>query len=404
MTTKVFTAALLIDGTGNAPRKDPYVIVKGDEIQEIGSGKPPEPLIQAAKRVDMPGATIIPGLIDAHVHLGMATYRSDWARINEDPVRLALVVAQNANISLQAGVTTVADCGVRYGLTIQVRDAIAEGVIPGSRIWSCGTFLTVTNGHCFFWTQWGLDNADELRKGVRKMVWQGADFIKIMASGGSTQGSTTNRRRAQYTVEELRAAVEDAHRLNKRVYCHINATEAMRNCIDAGADVLEHCNWLGAKEGTVDYDEQAAKAAGKKGLYAGINCGKVFEPLSQRDGAAQDWGQMTRWDLMRRMQQVGVRIFVDTDAGGRGLDMLPKYMVRMVEEDKAGAMEVIEMTTRIPAEAMGVADTVGSLEKGKQADMLFLPVNPLLDMSAVTRPLAVFKGGQLAFRNCSVAM
>ena len=138
------------------------------------------------------------------------------------------------------------------------------------------------------------------------------------------------------------------------------------------------------------------------GLYAGVNCSKVFEPLSERDGSAQDWGRMTRWDLMRSMQEVGVRIFIDTDAGGKGLDSLPQYMPRMVEEEKASAMEVIEMTTRIPAEAMGVADAIGSLQKGKQADMVFLPRNPLLDMTAVTSPLVVVKGGRVVDQNSTM--
>ncbi len=399
METKIFSAALLIDGTGSSPIKDPYIVVRDGVIQEIASGEPSEALTQGAERLDMPEATIIPGLIDAHVHLGMGMSLPNWAQISADPVRLALVVARNAGVSLRAGVTTVADCGVRYGVTIQVRDAIAQGAIPGSRIWSCGAWLTVTNGHGYFWTQWGLDSADELRKGVREMVWQGADFIKIMASGGSTQGSTTNRRRAQYSVAELRAAVEDAHRLNKRVHCHVNAAEAMRHCIEAGVDVVEHCNWLGVAEGTIDYDEEAAKVGGRNGLYAGINVNKVFEPLSAHDGAAQDWGALTRWDLMRRMQEAGVRIFIDTDAEGAGFGMLPHYMARMVAEDKAGAMEVIEMATRIPAEAMGVADTLGSLEKGKRADMVFLPQNPLLDMDAVTRPLLVVKEGGVVVQN-----
>lgn len=402
MARTLFKAGLLIDGTGKAPIKDPYVVVEEGIIQEIGSGRPPDRLAEEAKVIDMPGATIIPGLVDAHVHLALALHLPEWPEIDADPVRMALMAAGNARISLAAGVTTVGDCGARYGVTIQLRDAIARGEVPGSRVWACGPWLTVTNGHGYFWTHWGLDSADELRKGIRKVVWDGADFIKIMASGGSTRGEKTNRRRAQYSAEELRVAVEDAHRLNKRVHCHINATEAMRNCIEAGVDVLEHCNWLGAKDGTIDYDEQAARLAGKKGLFAGTNCPGPFTPLVARDGYAQDWGEMTRWDLMRRMQDAGVQIFFNTDAVGQGLDMLPKYMDRMVTEEKATAMEVIEMTTLVPAKAMGLAEEIGSLQKNKLADMVFLAANPLVDMSTVVEPLAVVKEGEIVVQDGKV--
>ena len=398
MAKRVFSAKLLIDGTGKHPVENPYVIVEDGRIREIGSGRPPEQLVREAKRTDMPGATIIPGLVDAHLHLALALYLPDWPQVNADPTRMAFVAAKGARETLLAGVTTIGDCGARYGITIQLRDAIAKGQVPGSRLWACGVWLTVTNGHGYFWTEWGLDSANELRKGVRQMVWAGADFIKIMASGGTTQGAKTNRRRAQYSVEELRAAVEDAHRLNKRVHCHVNATEAMRNCIEAGVDVVEHCNWLGMEEGTIEYDEDVARLGGGKGVFAGINGQGVFAPLSARDGCAQDWGQATRWDLVRHMQEAGMRVFVNTDTA-KDFSAFPKLMQRMVDEGKASAMEVIEMSTRIPAQALGLEDSIGSLEKGKLADMLFVPANPLVDMSAVTRPLAVVKEGHIAVEN-----
>jgi len=236
---RIFSAKLLIDGTGQDPVADPHILVEDGIIQLVGSGRLPEALTEGAELIQMPDATIIPGLVDAHVHLALALHRPDWPEIDADPVRMVLLAARNARLSLAAGVTTIADCGIRYGVSIQLRDAIARGEVIGSRVWACGPWLTVTNGHGYFWTRQGLDSAHELRRGVREVVWAGADFIKIMASGGGTRGAKTNRRRAQYSAEELRLAVEDAHRLSKRVHCHINATEAMRNCIEAGMDV-EH--------------------------------------------------------------------------------------------------------------------------------------------------------------------
>ncbi len=394
MAKKLFTAKLLIDGTGGPPIKKPYIVVDDGIIQEVGSGRPPEFLIEGAEPTEMATATIIPGIIDAHVHLALGRSLPETEEPEKHGARVAMLAARNARIALVAGVTTVADCGSRFGVAIQVRDSIAKGEVPGARIWACGPYLTTTCGHGYARVKSGLDNAHELCKGIREVVWDGADFIKIMASGGSGT-PIANRRRAQYSAEELRIAVQDAHRLNRQVHCHVNAAEAMRNCIEAGVDVLEHCNWLGVEEGTIDYDDDAARLAGRKGLFAGINCPAPFIPLVSRDGAAQDWGEMTRWDLGCRMQDAGVRVFINTDAVEEGLDMLPKYMQRMVEEDKASATEVIQMTTLIPAQAMGLADRLGSVENGKLADMVFVAENPLVDMSTVTSPLVVVKEGEI---------
>ena len=398
----VYTAATLLDGTGTTPIRDPWVLVEKGRIIEIGSGPPPGDGVEGTKRVDYAGATLLPGLVDAHLHLCLALKRDDWHTVKSDAPRLALIAAEAARETLRAGVTTVADCGARYGVTQRLRDAIAARELPGSRIWACGTWLTVTNGHGYFWTEWGLDSGEALRQGLRQMVWEGADFIKIMASGGSTHGGKTNRRRAQYSAAELRMAVEDAHRLNKRVHCHVNATEAMRVCIEAGVDVVEHCNWLGAEPGTVEYDGEVAALGGARGVYAGINGDGPFALLGARDGRAQEWGQATRWDLMRRMQEAGMRIFIDTDAISGGWDSLPRIMQRMVDEGKASAMETVGMSTLVPAQALGLDDRLGSLEPGKLADMLVVPGDPLADMSVVTRPLVVIKEGRIAVENRTI--
>lgn len=405
MTRRIFTAKLLIDGTGSPPLHDPYVVVEDGIIEDIGSGRPPEPLVQDAELTEMPITTIVPGIIDSHVHLAGGRSVPRTEEPEKDAVCLAMLAARNARIALAAGVTTVVDCGSRFGVAIFARDVIAQADIPGARIWAAGPYLTTTCGHGYRRSSpsFGLDTAGELRKAVRQVVWDGADFVKIMASGGSGT-PIANRRRAQYSAEELRIAVEDAHRLNKRVHCHVNAAEAMRNCIEAGVDVLEHCNWLGVEDGTIDYDEDAARLAGKKGLFAGINCPAPFTLLTAHDGSAQDWGSMTRWDLARQMQEAGVRVSINTDAGGEGLDMLPRYMSQMVEEERATAMEVIEMTTRIPAEAIGLGGRLGSLEKGKLADMIFVAENPLDNMSTLASPMLVVKEGEVVAKDRKIVL
>lgn len=393
----LYTAKWLVDGTGRQAVRDPYVIVNEGRIVEVGAGRPPEGVSPDAQVVDYGDATLLPGLVDGHLHLALALPRDDWPEIKDDPARLAMAAAHGARETLRAGVTTVADCGGRHGVTIALRDAIAEGGLVGSRVWACGTWLTITNGHGYFWTEWGLDSAEALRRGVRRMVWEGADFIKIMASGGTTHGQKTNRRRAQYSVEELRVAVEDAHRLNKRVTCHVNATEAMRVCIEAGVDVVEHCNWLGDKVGTVEYIDWIARLGAEKGISAGINA--PFARLADLDGRAEDWGDTLRWELMRRMQAAGMRVFVNTDAIGRDWAALRRVMVRMVDEGLADAAEAIELVTSAPASALGLEDEIGSLAPGRLADLLVVPGNLLRDFSALERPLAVIKEGRVVVRD-----
>lgn len=404
MSRMIFSAGLLVDGTARGPVRNPFIVVNNGTIEGIYSGTPPEPLLQGAELLDLPDATIIPGIIDAHVHLALGLHLPEWPQISSDPVRLSLLAGENARKALVAGSTTVADCGTRYGVTIPLRDAIASGQTPGARIWAAGPWLTVTNGHGYFWDQWGLDTAFELRQGVRKVVRDGADFIKIMASGGHTHGQTTNTRRAQYSASELRFAVEDAHRLNKRVRCHCHATEAIRHCVEAGVDVIEHFTWLGVEQGTIEYDDQLAILAAQKGVFASITCRNMLDRLADRHGEAQNWGDTVNWELVRRIREAGVHTFIHSDAIGQGLDVIPHYMARLVDEDKASAADVIQMATLIPARALGLADRIGSIENGKLADMVFVAANPLVNMSTLKAPLVVVKEGRVAARDGSIIL
>ena len=133
---RIFSAKSLIDGTPLVPVADPYIVVEDGTVQQIGSGRLLEALTEGAELIDMPDATIIPGLVEAHVHLAMALHLPEWPDIDADPTRMAFLAARNARIALAAGVTTVGGCGARYGITIQLRDAIARGEVIGSRVWA----------------------------------------------------------------------------------------------------------------------------------------------------------------------------------------------------------------------------------------------------------------------------
>jgi imidazolonepropionase-like amidohydrolase len=253
--------------------------------------------------------------------------------------------------------------------------------------------LTTTAGHCHFF---GIESntVDELKAGVRRMVQQGVDFIKVMATGGFLT-PMSNRRRAQYSLKELTAAVEDAHRLNKRVAAHGNATEGIRNAVKAGVDAIAHCNWLGAADGTLEYDEAVVDEMAAKGTYIDLNIAPAITPIVELDGFAQDWGNKTRWELMQEIQAAGVKIYLTTDAIGPQPGEFTDLLVQMVSGGFSTAEEIIPMITKIPAQGLGIDDQVGTLEPGKIADFILLDGNPLDDITALKRIDSVYRGGRL---------
>ncbi len=387
----IIKAGLLIDGTESEPVRDPVIVVENGRIASITSGDAPNSQGEA-ELIDAEGQTVLPGLIDAHLHLawGQAN-QPGWAAVAGDESRILLWAARMAQNSLARGFTTVRDCGGPGNVTFRLRGAIEAGLTQGPRLRIAGPPLTTTAGHCHFF---GLeaDNADELRRAVRRLVRQGVDFIKIMASGG-TFTPASNRRRAQYSLAELRAAVEDAHRLDKRVVVHGNATEGIRSAVEAGVDSVAHCNWLGVDKGTIEYDESVVETMAERGIFVDLNIGAVFRPLADRDGSAQDWGVKTRWEIIRKMQKKGVEAYLTSDSIGLPDGQFVDFLARMVREGKADASEVIAMVTRIPARAMGIDDEIGTVEPGKVADLVLYDANPLQDMHSLSEPATVIRSG-----------
>jgi len=389
----VIKAKRLIDGTGGAAVENPMIVIKDDRIDSIQTDqgwKPPE----AAEVVDASEQTVLPGFIDGHLHLAWGTAaKPGWNAVVGNKERLFLWAVRSAERLLLDGITTARDCGGPGRIPFAIRDGIETGLVQGPRILIAGSVLTTTAGHCHFF---GIEanNADQLRTGVRKMVQEGADFIKIMASGG-TLTPMSNRRRAQYSAEELTAAVEDAHRLNKRVAVHGNATEGIRNAVKAGVDSIAHCNWLGIEEGTIEFDESVVEQMAEKQIYIDLNMDAAISPLISRDGRAQDWGEKTRWDLMRIMQKAGVNIYLTTDGIGPSEGEFTDLLVRMVAEGKATAREVIPLVTRVPARALGIDDRVGTVTPGKIADLMLLNGNPLEDIYALKRIETLYRSGTI---------
>ena len=256
----VLRAATLIDGTGAEPIRPGEVTIRDGQIAAVGSPGRTDPA--DAKIVDYGDATLLPGLIDAHVHLQF-TAGPDHPTTRgihmgaTDAERIATAIG-NAQRGLATGVTTMRDTGGYFTLNMDVRDAINAGHVIGPRLLVCGAPITTTAGH-LHWCGLRADNRDEVVEAVRTMAEAGADFIKVMATGGMmTPGTSPGM--TQYSESELQALVDDSHRLRKQVAAHVLGTTGCILAIDAGVDTLEHCSWLDetGEHGAFRFDAEAA--------------------------------------------------------------------------------------------------------------------------------------------------
>ena len=372
--TLLIRAGHLMDGTGAPPQKDVDVLIRDGRIVSVSprSGAPP----RDAEVVDAPDGTLTPGLVDAHLHLAYSGPNPAWNAVKDKPDLLLSWASRNCRLALAAGLTTAGDCGAPRTAGLRLREALRLGLFPGPRVQVCDQPISTTCGHTYDISLYA-DNADELRKAVRYLCQQRVDFIKVMATGGSMDPET-NRRRASYTVEELRAVVEEAHRLYKRVVAHVNGTEGIRNAVWAGVDQLAHCNWLGAADGSIVYDEEVAAQAARQGMWVDFNINAGINPLATGDGKSEDWSRWekpprTRWDLVNRMRLMGAPVLLSSDAVGANYDRLITTLPKLVAAyPEVRPEEALHMATLAPARCMGMEAETGSVMPGKWADLLLV--------------------------------
>src|SRR5579871_1117667 len=255
-------AARLFDGLSDATIPHPLVLIEDGRIARVGQQEA-TPLPDGVQTIDLPGATLLPGLIDCHVHLIFDGSAEPVPHLLAESDNHALLrMTAHAAAMLSAGITTTRDLGCRSHLDLDVRQAIAEGTIPGPRLLCVGKPITITGGHCHF-LGGEADGELAVRQAVRRQHKAGVDWIKIFATGGHmTPGS--NPYEAQYSVEELRAAREEAHRLGHGIAAHCHGTEGVRRAVAAEVDTLEHCSFQ--KPGGLDLDERTIETIVQKGI------------------------------------------------------------------------------------------------------------------------------------------
>ena len=390
---KAIKGGMVINGKGEAPVPNGVILVDGHRIRAVGS-RDDVSIPRDAEVIDLDSATLLPGLIDTHVHLVMNAQEDCVTSLaHKSAVESVVEAAANARRALRGGVTTVRDCADVFGVTLTLKRAIDEGHLDGPRILACGLPITTTAGHLHYMGI-SADSTDEVLKAVRTVVAMGVDWVKVCATGGGlTPGS--NVRRPQYSAETLTALVQDAHRLGRKVAAHAHGTAGIMNCAIAGTDSIEHCSWMGEEEGH-RYDEDAVDLIRKKGLYVShtITGPRTGSPEELEALRNSEYGE--RFALLRRTMEEGVRMVISSDAGvpDTRFEDFTGGLVIAVKCCGFSPMGAIIASTSRAAEMLGMADRVGSLEPGKHADILAVDGDPLQDIGAIRRIIGVFKDGQ----------
>jgi imidazolonepropionase-like amidohydrolase len=310
-----------------------------------------------------------------------------------------------AEAALAAGITTIRDCGARGDTTFALRQALELGYGKAPRLLLCGQPITITGGHC--WYLGGeVDGGDALRRKVRQLVKRGADFIKVIGSGGGTPN--TKSWRASFRQDEFVALVEEAHHLGRRITVHCSCSEAMEFAINAKADQIEHAHFMVAADGRQEYAPAVVDRLAEAGiaitptLAVGEYAIRAMHDRSVRTPEEQAFldrrESMLETSLVQlgRMYEAGVKVVAGTDAGWlfTPFDALADELVLMQRAGMA-ASDVLVAATSGAAAAIGIADTVGAIREGFDADLIAVEGEPLADLSALRRLRLVMQRGSV---------
>jgi len=359
----------LIDGTGNEPINTSFTVEDG-RIIEIGDN------LKADKEIDLDGKYIMPGLINSHVHITMEPIGDPFVLImNESDAKAAIRGVKNLNKQLKSGTTYFRDLGASNGVDIDLRNAVNEGLIEGAEFKCAGSVVTMTGGH-----GWPIgreaDGVDETRKAAREQLKKGSDLVKIMATGGvMTTGVEPGS--PQLSMEEMKAAVEEAHKAGKKTASHAQGTQGIKNAILAGIDSIEHGLILDEEAVDMMYENNtylvptlvAPYVIVEKGVEAGIKKDSYEKAVSIMESHIKSF---------KMSYEKGVKIAMGTDAGTpfNTHDMAWMELKLMIEYGMK-PMDAIVSSTRNSAELLDILDDYGTIEKGKFADFLILDENPL---------------------------
>jgi imidazolonepropionase-like amidohydrolase len=397
--TVVVRAGHLLDVKTGKTLNNQTIIIQGDKIAQVGGIKD-QFLPTGATVIDLPNATVLPGLIDAHTHLTMNP-NFGYSMLGNSVARQALIGAHNARVTLEAGFTTVRNVGAFNYSDVALRDAINAGDVPGPRMLVSGPPLGITGGHCdnnllpfedHAANPGVADGVEAVQHKTREIIKYGADVIKICATGGVlSKGDDPNA--AQYTLEEMKAIVADAHRLGRKVAAHAHGAQGVIWASEAGVDSVEHGHLM---------NEEAIATLKKNGTY-------LVPTLYLLDWQRENADQANLPDFARRKMEMvsqtgkmnaqkafeaGVKIGFGTDAAvyPHGLNA---HEFNVYVKLGMTPLEAIRTATVNDADLLGWPDKIGTVEPGMFADLIAVDGDPLADVTTLERVKFVMKGGDV---------
>jgi len=392
---------ILIDGTGAPPKHGAWVLTKDDTIVATGAGTPSVPgaLARDVRRIDVQEGSILPGLINMHVHIhrrhlhrhaNQLAFRAGAASVESlpDPLRI-LWALRNLWWEMQEGVTTFRDISSKNRLNLVIKRALQMGIFKGPRLVCCGQGIGMTGGHGTHGASGTVeaDGPDEVRKAVRSELKAGADFIKVMASAGLSAMPDEDPRMVELTVDELRAACEEAHARHRMVAAHAYPAQAIKNCLAAGVDCIEH--------GSIMDEETIAMMVEKGTAYVPTMTGMYNYWQKEARYGRKEVADTVRAVILEphriavaRCYEKGVRIGVGTDTLGQ-----LNQEIEQLHDCGLPIMACLQSATSVGAQILGLAHEIGTLEVGKKADVLVVDGNAAEDLTALRHVRTVIHDG-----------
>ena len=402
----LITADRMFDGTGAATLVRPALKISGSRIELVERGLLPPPGC-SGERFDFPGCTILPGLIDTHVHLVMSALATNEAIIAQveresDEELLARGLA-NAKAALASGLTTVRDCGGRGRVVQEIRDRIRAGQAPGPDVLACGAPITTRTGHCH-WLGLIADTMDQVRQAAMRMLAEDADFLKVMATGGNMTPSS-DPMKAQYDAESLALIADLGREAGKHAAAHVLSQAALPGVVAARYRTIEHCDWR-VEEFRYQFEPKLARQIIDQEQYVGLTMSGLARRQFLPEVRNNPIGPVRRLDMRfaceRQMLDFGVPYTLHSDAGVRltPIERLDLGLRAAQIELKLTPAEILVAVTRTPAIALGLADR-GTVQPGKRADLVVVEGDPLHDLACMERVRAVMKAGAWVAMNQS---
>jgi imidazolonepropionase-like amidohydrolase len=390
---KIIHAGHMLDVKTSRTLNDVWVVIEGDKISRVGTAAE-----QGANIIELPNATLLPGLIDAHTHL-TGDPNFGYQELGVSIPKEALIGAKNARVTLEAGFTTVRNVGASGYTDVALRDAINEGMVPGPRMIVSGPPLGITGGHCdnnllpyeyHAKSDGAADGVEGVQHKVREVIKYGADVVKICATGG-VLSKGDDPRASQYTLEEMKAIVADAHRLGRKVAAHAHGAQGILWASEAGVDSIEHGSYI---------DDAAIQMMKSKGTYLvpTLYLGDWMTENATKIGLPEMYAAKMRTIIpvaranIKKAFDAGVKVAFGTDAAvyphGLNAHEFAVY-VRM----GMSSLQAIQTATLNAADLLGWSDRIGSLEAGKFADIVAVNGDPAKDVTLLQNPAFVMKGG-----------